>query len=418
VNSRAAIRLRFLALFTLLGVLGVAATLYTLIHQRVTLPFDNTYSLNLEFSAADGVVGGIGQPVNVVGVSVGQVTGVKLAGGLAVVTVQIQRQMVPHVYADATATLQPISPLGDLEVDLDPGAPPARPLLPRATVDLTRTTVPVHLSDLLSTLDADTRDYLTSLISTLSVGVGDRGGSMRRMLLALGPTVHQVGGISRALAARRTALAQFVHNLAAVTHAASRDGQVESLVTSGDETLRAIAQQDQPLRSAISQLPAAMAVTGSTLTHLTPFAHELGPTLTALLPAVRRLPATLSDLRSFASTVGPALRNEVRPFVAAAQPLVRSAGPAVTDLRDATPAITGSAQTLNYLLNELSYVPGGGDEGLLFWTDWAAHNFNSIFSTGDANGAVGRASTLQDCAGLEEAPQLQPLFGLANLCPK
>ena len=309
MRSKTAIYVRFLTMLAVLGSLGIAATIYVLIHQRVTLPFQHVYTINAQFSAADGVVTGIGQPVDVVGVPVGQVTGVKLEDGAALVTMQLQRDQIPHVYANASAALTPVTPLGDMRVDLEPGGAPARTLLPEATIGLAQTTAPVPLSDLLSTLDADTRDYLSTLLASLDQGTDGQGPDMRRMLLALGPTTQQVGEITRALAQRRTELALFVHNLAAVTRAASEDGQLASVVSAGDQTLQALAEQDQPLRQAIAQLPGTLDVTQATLAKLTPFADTLGPTLTSLLPAVRRLPATLQALGRFARTGGEYCRR-------------------------------------------------------------------------------------------------------------
>ncbi len=422
MRSKTAVSVRFLTMFAILGTLGCAGFIYVLVHQRFTLPLiEHVYTINAQFSAADGVVSGIGQPVDVVGVTVGEVTGVKLEDGAAVVTMQLQRHQLPHVYADASAALVPVTPLGDMRIDLDPGSAPARTLPAGSTIGLAQTSAPVPLSDLTSTLDADTRDYLSSLLASVAQGTDRRGPDMRRMLLALGPTTQQVGEITTALAHRRTEIAQFVHNLAAVTRDASQDGQLASVVSAGDQTLHALAEQDQPLRQALAKLPATLAVTQSTLAKLTPFAEQLGPTLTALLPATRRLPATLSALKPFAVTGTSVLRRDVRPLVSAAQPLVREAAPAVANLNAATPPLTGAAQTLNYFLNELAYNPnnevnGSRDEGFLFWLDWFAHNFDSALSTGDANGAILRATAVVNCGALQGVASLQPLLSLANLC--
>jgi ABC-type transporter Mla subunit MlaD len=238
------------------------------------------------------------------------------------------------------------------------------------------------------------------------------------MLLALGPTTRQVGEISTALTQRRVELAQFVHNLATVTRAASEDGQLASVVSAGDQTLQALALQDRPLREAIAQLPDTIALTRSTLINLRPFADTLGPTLTALLPAVRRLPTVLRAFGPFDHVAIPALKSEVRPLARETQPLLRSAGPALANADRAMPALTGDAQTLNYFLNELGYVPGHGDGGFLFWLDWAVHNLNSVLSTGDANGGIVRAVAIEQCQGGVGVKQLESLLGTVGLCPK
>lgn len=417
-RTRAQVYVRFLLTFAVLGTLGLGGALYVLAHQRATLPFGGAHTLKLQFAAANGLTEGIGQPVNVAGVRVGQVTHVSLDGGRALVTVQIEPDQVPRVYADATATLEPITPLQDMQIALNPGRPPARALRDGATLDVSRTSGPVPLSDLLSTLDGDTRTYLSSLLASLDDGTRRRGPDMRRMLLSLGPTVAQSGRISRALAQRRTHLARLVHNLALITRAASRDDQLTRVVQAGNQTLAAITRQDQPLRAAIAKLPATLAATRGTLSDLQPFARKLEPTLRALLPAVRRVPRTLASLRPFAETGARALHADVRPLVREAQPLLEAAGPAVARLNGATPPLTGAAQTFEYLLNEFAYNPPGSDEGFLFWFVWGFHNFNSFLSASDANGNIGRATRVVDCAGLQARPELQAALGVTGLCSK
>jgi phospholipid/cholesterol/gamma-HCH transport system substrate-binding protein len=114
----------------------------------------------------------------------------------------------------------------------------------------------------------------------------------------------------------------------------------------------------------------------------------------------------------------PALKDEIRPLVREAQPLLRAAAPAVMNMDRGTPALTGDAQTMNYFLNELGYVPGGSDQGFLFWVDWALHNINSMLSTGDANGDIARAVALQQCQIVPGEQQLEQALGTVGACPK
>lgn len=418
MRSRGSTYLRFLAIFATLGSLGLGTSIYVLLKERAPVPFRHVIVLKTDFSEANGIVRGIGQPVNVAGVRVGQVAGVDVVDGRARVTMELQRNRTPRLYENATAVLEPITPLNDMQIALDPGRPPARPLADGATLPVGRTRPPVPLSDLLSTLDADTRAYLGSLIAGLDGGTRGRAPDLRRVLLALGPTTKQFGDISRALAQRRRELARLVSNLATVTRAASRDDQLAGVVAAGEQTLGALAAQDRPLRRAIAQLPGTMAVTRSTLARVKPFAGQLRPTLNALLPALRRLPSTLRALGPFAETGSRTLQRDLRPLVREARPLVRAAGPAVTNMAHATPDLTGAARVLNYLLNELSYNPPGDDEGFLFWLSWAVHNFNSQNSSGDAHGAVSRAAVIVPCDGVHGQPNLQKILDVAGLCPK
>jgi phospholipid/cholesterol/gamma-HCH transport system substrate-binding protein len=404
---------RFLIVFVVLGGLGLAASIYTLVHERLALPFGDNYEITARFNAADGVVSGIGQPVDVVGVNVGEVTGVRLVDGTALVTLQLDRHEVPHVYANASATLEPITPLQDMQIDLDPGAPPARPLTSGATLSLAQTSAPPQLSDLLSTLDTDTRAFLQSLIASLAQGVSGRGADIRHALRTLGPTTTEVGSITRALAARRAAIARLVHNLATITRAASQDHRLAEVVTAGSETLHSVAAEDASLRHALAGLPRTL-----TLGDVAPFARSLGPTLRSLEPAVRRLPATFAQLTPLARVGTSALGNEIRPLVVEASPLVDRLASIVPALNADTPELTGSFQALEYLSNELAYHPPGNSEGLLFWLAWFFHNVNSVTSSGDANGGIGRALPLISCQAIAGGGPVAVALGLSNLCPK
>lgn len=417
MRSRSSVYVRFFVTFAVMGTIGLAASAYVLVMQRAPNPFGDTLTLKARFAEADGVTGGIGQPVNVAGVKVGRVTGIELVDGQAEVTMALQRDQVSDVYQDATAILEPITPLEDMQIALNPGRPPATPLADGATLSVDRTRPPVAIGELLSVLDADTRTYMASLITSVKQGTDGRAEDMRRALLALGPTAAQAGRISRALAARRVELARLVHNLAAVTRAASRDDELADVVAAGNTTLTAIAEQEQPLRQAISELPATLEATRSTLAKLEPFAAELRPTLTAVQPTLEGLPGTFEELGPFAALGARTLRDDLRPLVREARPVVRSAAPSIVDLDAATPDLTSAARTLNYFFNELAYNPPGDDEGFLFWSMWAGHNLNATFRVADAHGNIGRATRIVDCNGLQNEQRLQQVLGVAGLCP-
>jgi ABC-type transporter Mla subunit MlaD len=189
-------------------------------------------------------------------------------------------------------------------------------------------------------------------------------------------------------------------------------------VTAGDQTLRAIAAQDGPLGRAISQLPQTLQLTRTTLSEIVPFARALGPTLAALGPTVARLRSTLLRLSGFSTVADRSIARGLEPFTLAALPLAHALIPTVSRLRSATPDLSGSFQTLEYLVNELAYNPNVGDnQGFLFWIPWFFHNLNSVTSFADANGGIGRAAPLFTCYGLQDVTRLQRLWGVAGLCP-
>jgi phospholipid/cholesterol/gamma-HCH transport system substrate-binding protein len=78
-------------------------------------------------------------------------------------------------------------------------------------------------------------------------------------------------------------------------------------------------------------------------------------------------------------------------------------------------------KVLRYAANELAYNPPGNDEGMLFWLDWVAHDWNNIFTTGDAHGRIGRAELYVPCPQLATLGPLGRLLagatGTINVCP-
>jgi len=413
--------LRAFVVIVALMVTGTATTLYILIHERFPVPFQDTYALNAEFSTADSAAGGEGLPVTVAGVQVGTIRNVTVRDGYAFVQMAIDHSILPHVYANARAKLMPDTPLKDMEVRIAPGGPPARPLRPGATIPLAGTESPIDLDELLSALDTDTRAYLSMLVSGSAEGLNGRGLDVRAMLRALGPTTAEVRQLGDALVGRRQELAQVVHNLALVAEAAgASDRQIGQVVDAGDATLSSLSSQDTALGNSLSQLPGTLSVARTTLTHVTGLADLLGPTLTALQPAVRRLPSALRALGPLAVQATPIVRDGLRPLVEKLEPFAAALAPAVRDLSAQTPDLIAAFHILNYVANETGYDKPGSWPGFLYWTAWALHNTNSTYSTEDANGAVARALLLVSCSTLSSQPEigafLQKLLAINPVC--
>ena len=83
----------------------------------------------------------------------------------------------------------------------------------------------------------------------------------------------------------------------------------------------------------------------------------------------------------------PIVKNQIRPFVVAARPLVRNLKPAAVNLSAATPNLTKTFGVLNRFVNMLGYNPGdptGGQHGYLWWLAWLDHNARTLFSVQDA----------------------------------
>ena len=204
---------RSVAILLALMVIGTAAGFYILLQQRLPNPFQAFYSVNAAFPTAAAVAPGLGEPVNVAGVKVGEITGTSLQGGQGIVHMEIDPGKLPRLFQNAHADLVPNTPLKDMEVDIVPGSATTGVLARGATIPLGQTTSPVDSDDLLDSLDVDTRTWFASLVTELNNGTSGRGQDIRALLKTLGPTSMQLRQIGDVLASRRHELAALVHNL-------------------------------------------------------------------------------------------------------------------------------------------------------------------------------------------------------------
>ncbi len=88
----------------------------------------------------------------------------QLQNGHAVVTMDIYKQYQP-IYRDATVLLRPRTPLKDMYLALDPGTKAAGAVPSGGMLPVANTQPDVDVDQILTSLDADTRNYLLLLLS-------------------------------------------------------------------------------------------------------------------------------------------------------------------------------------------------------------------------------------------------------------
>jgi len=408
-------------------VIGIATGAYIVINQRFPNPFASFVDVNGRFETTAGVVPGLGEPVNIAGVNVGEITGTSLSDGQGIIHMKLKPSALPSphkLYRNASAVLFPNTPLKDMEVDIDPGTPNAGVMPQGGTIPVGQTTVPVDSDELLDSLDTDTRTWFASLITDLNRGTTGRGQDIKQLLQNLGPTSAQLREIGDLLGARRQELAQIVHNLGTLTKAVSaKDGQLQTVVRAGDQTVGALANQNVALTQAISRLPGTLQTTRTTLADSTKLANALGPTANALIPVARRLPSTLKDSQTLFQGAALLPLNKIPAFVNAVIPLAKQLPPVEANLKQELPPLISSFKVLGAITNETAYVPGHGNPGFLYWIAWFAHNADSFLSTADVNGGAWRGLTLLSCSDLTGSlgvvlrqvfgPNLSTLLGCA-----
>jgi phospholipid/cholesterol/gamma-HCH transport system substrate-binding protein len=434
-------RVDFLAILVLVG-LAIGCAAYILLHQPAFNFNQSYYTVRAEFANAAAVTPGQGQAVTIAGVQVGQVGGVTLEDGHAVVTMNIYRKYGP-IYRDATVLLRPRTPLKDMYLAIDPGTPQAGALPNGGVLGLASTSPTIDLDQILASLDVDTRNYLLLLLSGGAQAFRDPGvaqsvyetgtgvsapspaavSALRGTFKRFEPLDRDTRAFATLLAARNHNLSEAIHNLQLVATALGGvDGQLASLITSANTNFSAISSQDANLEAGLALLPGTLEQTNTTLGKVRTFADRLGPTLTELQPFARALAPAMEASRPLFEDTAPVIRDQLRPFSVAVQPLARALEPAAAHLAQAVPPLTRSVGVLNTLLNTLAYQPGGGEQGYLFWGSWLAHTAASLTDVQDAQGPTVRGIFMATCPALTllettiaaGSPSVGPLLDLLN----
>jgi phospholipid/cholesterol/gamma-HCH transport system substrate-binding protein len=420
--------------FAAIAALVVAAfgvTAYILEHQPSFVFGQSYYTVRAQFATAAAVTAGQGQAVTIAGVQVGQVGGVSLQNGRAVVTMNIYKQYAP-IYRDATVLLRPRTPLKDMYLALDPGSRSAGAIPDGGVLGAAHTDPDVDVSQILSSLDGDSRNYLVLLLAGGAQIFHDPGATqtapspaavadLRGTLKRFEPLDRDTQTFASLLASRDANLREAIHNLNIVANAlGSVDGQLASLISSSDTNFAAISANDAQLESALSLFPGTLRQTTQTFGKVRAFSSASAATLHALLPFVRNLGPALRASRPLFEDTTPVIAHQLRPFTVAVEPLARTLAPASAQLGRTIPALSRTVGVLNALFNTLAYQPRGGEQGYLFWGSWLAHIVDSLVDAQDANGPVLQGLFMGTCAELnffegELQPNSAPLGVLLDL---
>jgi phospholipid/cholesterol/gamma-HCH transport system substrate-binding protein len=399
-------RADFIAILVLF-VLAVGVGGYILSQERFYLPewvpiFGTDFvTYKAQFTTAQSVTPGQGQTVDIAGVPVGEISNVELVDGRAVVTMKI-RHKYAKVHRDAFALLRPKTGLNDMIIALNPGTRGTPMLKHDGVIPISDTLPNVNPDEVLSALDADTRDYLKLLLNAGGQGLRGEGRNLSAVFRRFDPTARDLRKVTAMVAQRQRNLARVVHNFAALSAAlGAKDDQITQFVDSSNAVFRSFANQQDNVRQTIALLPGALSATRGALVRTDALARQLGPALQALRPGARALGPTLRQVRPFVTgTVAP-IRDQIRPFTRAALPTVRALRPTAHDLTKVTPNLTQTFKELNALVNILAYnPPGPTEEGYLFWAAWANHNADSLISAQDALGPIRRLEFLVSCSSL------------------
>jgi len=392
--------------FVAIGVLALLALITTgviLAQQSANLPSwvpflgHDRFELKAQLSSAQAVTPGQGQTVTISGINVGQVSGVTLDQGRAVVTMQIDNKYAPLIHPNASLLLRPRTGLQDMTLEVDPGTG-SQEINEGATVPLANTQSNVEPDQVLASLDGDTRAYLQLLLQAAGKGLGGHGRQLSAGLKRFEPTARDLARIGGALAKRRHNLERVITNFGLLSEALGRsDTQLAGFVQSSNDVLGSFANQEAAIKATLRELPGTLRTTRGALASSDRLSRQLGPASRRLIPAAQALGPALQQTRPlFRDTVGP-IRTQIRPFARAVQEPLRHVRQGAGPLGRTQQGLAGSFTNLNLLFNALAYNPPGAQEGYLFWASWLNHDTNAMFFNQDAGGPLQHGQVLLSC---------------------
>ncbi len=324
------------------------------------LPFQSPgYQLKATF--ANGVNISDKAPVRIAGVGVGQVTGLKREGDSSVVTFTVSDAGRP-IHVDASASIRPrIFLEGNFFIDLDPGSPSAPEMSDKATIPVTRTSTAVQLDQVLTAFQQPERVNLQRLL----IGLGTA--------LTHQPTPAEdqtqdpeVQGESAATALNQTfdygATASRGSAIVNEALLGERPDDLSQLLVGGNRIFKTLASRESQLQGLISNFDTFTGALAAQANNLSESIALLAPTLDTTKRSLVDLNAALPALRGYAIAARPGIAELPAtikaglPWLKQAKPLLskRELGGIASLLARGVPQLNNSTQATLGLLPQLT----------------------------------------------------------------
>lgn len=304
------------------------------------------------FSDASPLVAG--NLVKADGVTVGEISSITLAGGHAVVQMQLDESVLP-LHDDASVQIRAVSLLGERYIALNPGSPNRPALSFPATIPADRATRSVGLDDVLDMLNDPTSTALAALVTTLGEGTAGQGQNIDAALKALAPAMTDTSRLGDVLAQQNQVLDALIDKVIPVARAVAGDHgkELDNLVGSANTVLSAVAAQNGQLDAALRELPGTLQKARQTLSQVAGLSDSAAAALGDIRPLTDNLPAVTQELSAFVDSANPALAS-LPPVLDRAQRLLDQAGPLVRDLRPGVAGLNSVSASGDRLVADLA----------------------------------------------------------------
>jgi len=370
---------RDVSALAVLVVVGIVTAALIKSYLGGSSPWGDETVVKAEFAQVPGLNPDSQNSVTIAGVKVGTVTATEATTeGTAVITMTLSGKY--DVYGDARAVLRPKNPLNEMQVELNPGTPAAKPLGEDSVIPLAQTSRPVQADEILGNLDERSQLALTDLLLESDVALARAPENLPNGLAATTDTLATMQPVAEALQTRRQKIAELVTALSDISAAVGEnDDRVGALAAATQQTLSVLAESDGALRSSFDRLPglthelrAALTSTQALTTQLDPTLDSLHQASDALPPALERFQSTLGNLGRTIDAAKPVL-TLAKPVVSDLRPLIANTSQAMHSLKLLTSPLDHDTQTvMSYLSAIQAFV----------------YNTSSVFGAGDANGSI------------------------------
>ena len=389
---------------------GLFAVTVILVNQRAVLPGwvpligTDRFELKADFSTAQAVTPGQGQSVDISGIKVGEVSGVTLEDGHAVVT-HGGRQQVRA--ADPQRRFAAAAPEDRPERHGHRGRP-GHAVRPGGEGGLDR---PARLDPAERQPRRDPRRARRRHPAVPEAAARERGrgprpgaGPGREALQRPAAPRPVRAGHLRDLAGRWRSAGR-TSPTRSTTSSSSRQSSATATRTSSTSSTpptrcsHSFAKEQASIRSAVRELPGTLKETKGALTSANKLALQSGPALKKSLPGAKATGPALRALRPlFRQTAGPDPEPDPALHPAGREPGHARRADLAGRSGVATPGLNTGFTDLNLGLNALAYNPPGTDEGFLFYVPWLNHNLNANYLLQDAYGPIRRGLVLVSCS--------------------
>ena len=274
-------------------------------------PFADPYVVRADFDDTSNV--SKRSPVRIAGIEVGKVTGVEaLKSGGGRVTMELADEALP-IKADAELKLRPRIFLGgNFFVEVEPGTPGMRALRDGEVIPREQTAAAVQLTDVIGSLEADTRADLQTVVEEYAAALEEGGAEgFKAALPPLAPALRDLAISSDAALGERPGedVGNGLRGSGRVAGALAQDEEaLKGLVTDLSITTGALAREDRALETAVPALRDALRAAGPAL-----------GSVNAALPTVRTVAA---EARPGVRVLGP-VTGAARPALAQVRALLR-----------------------------------------------------------------------------------------------